>query len=160
MKTSLLSLLIGSLALLLSSCQPQANANGANSTSPATTASEAEDEPGLSLLKSRCVACHGVGQKTHDQLIAPPLIAMKRRYFMVYPEKAAFVAAMAEFVRQPSQETALMYGAINRFGLMAPLPLPTGELEQIAAYIFDTEMEKPAWFEAHFQEMHPDGIPD
>ncbi len=31
------------------------------------------------------------------------------------------------------------------------------DLNKIAAFIYDNEMEKPEWFEEHFKEMHPDG---
>ena len=46
-----------------------------------------KDTIGLELLKTKCYACHAVNTKSHDEIIAPPLAAVKRRYLMMYPEK-------------------------------------------------------------------------
>ncbi|MDZ7614046.1 MAG: hypothetical protein U5K51_10420 [Flavobacteriaceae bacterium] len=46
-----------------------------------------KDTVSYELLKSKCYACHAVNTKSHDEIIAPPMAAVKRRYLMMYPDK-------------------------------------------------------------------------
>ena len=50
-----------------------------------------------------------------------------------------------------------MPGAIKKFGLMPYQFYPENTIRQIADYMFDNEVEKPEWFEAHYNKMHGDG---
>ena len=47
-----------------------------------------------------------------------------------------------------------MRGAIRRFNIMPPVSVSRQHAEKIAAYIYDGNIEKPAGFDQHFQEMH------
>lgn len=55
-----------------------------------------------------------------------------------------FVAAIASWVKKPDAKKSRMPGAVNRFGMMPPLPYPDKELEAIAGYLFQTKFEGSA----------------
>ncbi|HCD51747.1 MAG TPA: hypothetical protein DEQ34_04820 [Balneolaceae bacterium] len=101
------------------------------------------------LVKTSCYACHAPNTPEESRL-APIFEAIKRRYNMDYPTREQFVNAMADFVANPTTDKAIMYSAVDRFGLMTPLPFPEEDLKAIATYIYQNEMEKPEWFEEHF----------
>lgn len=113
---------------------------------------------GYTLLKNNCYACHSVTTKSHDEIIAPPMIAIKRRYKMNYNTKEEFVNAITNWALNPTKEHALMRGAVMQFNVMPKQPFIKDDLIKIADYMYDNELEKPEWFENHFNEQHPNGM--
>jgi cytochrome c2 len=113
---------------------------------------------GLVLLQQKCYACHSVTTKSHDNIIAPPLVAVVRRYKMSYKSEAEFVEAVTNWVLDTTTEHALMRGAVNQFKVMPKQPFEKDEIIKIATYIFNNELETPEWFNAHFKEEHPNGM--
>jgi cytochrome c551/c552 len=113
---------------------------------------------GYTLLKNNCYACHSVTTKSHDEIIAPPMIAIKRRYKMNYNTKEEFVNAITNWASNPTKEHALMRGAVMQFNVMPKQPFIKDDLIKIADYMYDNELEKPEWFENHFNEQHPNGM--
>lgn len=113
---------------------------------------------GYTLLKNNCYACHSVTTKSHDEIIAPPMIAIKRRYKMNYSTKEEFVNAITNWALNPTKEHALMRGAVMQFNVMPKQPFIKDDLIKIADYIYDNELEKPEWFQNHFKEQHPNGM--
>ncbi|MDO9039475.1 MAG: c-type cytochrome [Lutibacter sp.] len=113
---------------------------------------------GYTLLKNNCYACHSVTTKSHDEIIAPPMIAIKRRYKMNYETKEEFVNAITNWALNPTKEHALMRGAVMQFNVMPKQPFIKDDLIKIADYLYDNELEKPEWFENHFNEQHPNGM--
>lgn len=113
---------------------------------------------GYTLLKNNCYACHSVTTKSHDEIIAPPMIAIKRRYKMDYNTKEEFVNAITNWALNPTKEHALMRGAVMQFNVMPKQPFVKDDLIKIADYMYDNELEKPEWFEKHFNEEHPNGM--
>lgn len=109
---------------------------------------------GYTLLKNTCYACHSITSKSHDDIIAPPMVAVKRRYLRAYPEKEVFVNAMVNFAKEPTEEKALMFGAVRNFKVMSNLNHNEEDLKKIAAYIYENDLEKPEWFDTHFNEKH------
>lgn len=112
---------------------------------------------GLSLIESKCYSCHSISSNSHDEIIAPPLAAVKKRYLRNYSEKDKFVKAISKWVMDPKQENALMRGAVNKFNLMPNLFIKEKEAIIIATYIFENELNKPTWFQQHFNEEHQAG---
>jgi len=110
------------------------------------------------LFKNNCYACHSVTAKSHDDIIAPPMVAVKRRYMVSYKTKEEFVDAMINWVIDPKEENALMRGAVKQFKVMPKQPFDKDVIAKIAKYIFENEIEKPEWFESHFEEEHPEGM--
>jgi len=113
-----------------------------------------EESEGYTLLKNNCYACHSVTTASHDEIIAPPMVAIKRRYQMSYTSKEDFVTAVVNWSKDPKEENALMRGAVQQFKVMPKQVFKEDDLKKIAAYIYDNEIEQPDWFEAHFKEEH------
>ena len=116
------------------------------------------DSTGHSLLQNNCMSCHSAIGKTHDQLIAPPIEAVKRRYMVESNAREDFIDNIVTWAKDPQKDKGLMRGAINKFETMPYLGYKEEDLRKIAAFIFDNEMQKPEWFEDHFNEKHPDGF--
>lgn len=113
---------------------------------------------GLNLLKTYCYACHSVTTKSHDEIIAPPMAAVKRRYLRSFATEEEFVKGITNWVKNPTEENALMRGAVEQFKTMPYQAFPDEDIITIAKYIFANELEIPVWFEAHFKEQHPKGM--
>jgi hypothetical protein len=152
MKTILLAVI--SVTLLLSSCIKKTQPENVSSTPDIAKANVPESSEGYTLLKNNCYVCHSVTTKSHDEIIAPPMIAVKRRYQNQYATKEGFVEAVVNWAKNPTEEKSLMRGAVQRFKVMPKQAFKEDDLKKIAAYIYDTEIEQPAWFEAHFKEQH------
>jgi len=143
------------LLFTLAGCgnQSGSQSNPEAATSATNSESSAVDQ-GYVLLKGYCYSCHAPNSASHDQIVAPPMAAVKTRYLMTYPDKATFVAKMSAFMLAPKPEEALMKDAVQRFNLMPAMSIGEEHLEKIITYIYDNEMEEPAWFEQHQKEMH------
>ncbi len=153
MNTNFIKLAV--LLVVFSSCNKQKLSEdfGVNSS----TASETENTESLALFKQKCYACHSVTTKSHDEIIAPPMIAVKKRYSMQYDNKEDFVNAVVAYASDPKAENALMIGAVNKFKAMPKQAFEEADLKKIATYIYENEIETPEWFEGHFQQNHKNG---
>lgn len=105
--------------------------------------------PGKKLLESNCYVCHSP-TATEGSRLAPPMIAIKKHYIGESTSKEDFINDVQQWIEDPSEEKARMYGAVRRFGVMPKTPFPKETIEQIADYIFDNEIDQPEWFEEHF----------
>lgn len=115
------------------------------------------DKEGYVLMKNNCYACHNPKATSHDDIIAPPFRAVKMHYTRSYDTKEEFVNAIVDWVQNPTKETALMRGAVNRFNLMPKMPLATKDLQKIASYMYDNDVDQPAWMDKHMDEEHGKG---
>lgn len=86
--------------------------------------------------------------------VAPPIIAVRMHYLGPYPEKDAFITAVANWVEKQDESRTMMPGAIRRFNIMPPVSVSRQDAEKIAAYIYEGDIEKPSGFDEHFEEMH------
>ncbi len=116
----------------------------------ALTANGQTEPKGYQLLKTYCYVCHNPNATSHDQMLAPPMMMVKKHYKPAYPDKQDFINAIISWVHHPTEEKALMPGAVRKFKIMPPLAYPEDDLKLIAAYIFDNEMDKPAMM----RQMH------
>ena len=115
-------------------------------------ASSPEDlAAGLALLKSNCYTCH-TPQGGQSERIAPPMISIKRHYIDENTTKEEFTRVLIAYVQNPSEDKSKMPGARRKFGLMPAQSFSAKQLAQIAAYLYEAEIEKPDWFEKHYQE--------
>ena len=80
-----------------------------------------EQSEGYTLLKTYCYACHSVSTKSHDDIIAPPLAAIKRRYMGYFDTKEDFIDGISKWVSDPKEKNALMRGAVSQFKVMPKL---------------------------------------
>ncbi len=110
------------------------------------------------IIDNTCLECHSATASMEDRM-APPLEAVKRRYLMEYPVLDDFTTALSSFVTEPTEEKALLHGAVRRFNVM---PIQAQEFSQedliaVATYIYQFELDRPDWFEEHYREMHGEG---
>ncbi len=154
-KTNFLALAI--LSFLFISCDEKKQEPSLNTIAAVDNASQIQSD-GYTLLKNNCYACHSVTSKSHEEIIAPPMIAIKRRYKMTYNTKEEFVNAITDWALNPTKEYALMRGAVKQFNVMPKQPFIKDDLIKIADYIYDNELEKPEWFQNHFNEQHPNNM--
>ncbi len=148
MKNGSIALMISLLVLVFSACADNTTTNKSDKV-----AHDVEPE-GLQLIKKNCYACHNPNTNSHDDIIAPPLIAVKNHYSRAYSSKDEFVREMTNWIVHPEEEMALMMGAVNRFNVMPSLGISKEDAKKMATYIFENELEKPKWFAAHEKEMH------
>lgn len=114
---------------------------------------EQKVHPGKKLMETYCYACHDAST-AEDKRLAPPMIAIKKRYIFKDTSKEEFILDMQAWVKNPNEKDAKMFGAVKRFGLMLKMPYPEVEIGQIADYIFTNDIEQPAWFEDHYNQMN------
>jgi len=143
------------LVILFSSCNKQKSSE--DFSADKSVKSESENAEALALFQQKCYACHSVTTKSHDEIIAPPMIAVKKRYSMQFDNKEDFVNAIVAYASNPKAENALMIGAVNKFKAMPKQAFEEEDLRKIATYIYDNEIETPEWFEEHFQQNHKNG---
>ena len=114
------------------------------------------DHPGKELMETLCYACHNATVPEESRL-APPMIAMKRRYLMDSNSKEEFINNITVWMKEPSLEKSKMFGAVDRFGVMPYLPTSDENVRLIAEYLYDFDIDQPEWFEEHFQNQQGQG---
>lgn len=153
MKTNFIKLVV--FLMIFSSCNKQKSSEDFSVNTSAK--SETENAEALALFQQKCYACHSVSTKSHDEIIAPPMIAVKKRYSMQFDNKEDFVNAVVAYASDPKAENALMIGAVNKFKAMPKQAFQEEDLKKIATYIYENKIETPEWFEEHFQQNHKNG---
>jgi hypothetical protein len=151
-------LVVSVVALFISCKQSKEKKEYVDSVENTEIITHIKSVEGYTLMKNYCYVCHNPNAVSHDSILAPPFTAVKRRYSMQYDNKEEFVTAMVSWIEKPSEEKALMRGAVNKFKVMPPLPLEKEILQKIAIYIYDNDVEQPKWFEEHFNEMQAKGM--
>lgn len=134
------------------SCVGPNNKTDHKSLAPSKDIADASE--GYQLMKKYCYSCHSPESSSHDAIIAPPMAAVKMRYSMAFPNEEDFVKAMVSWSMDPKENQSLMRGAVNRFKVMPKQPFEKAEIQTIASYIYQNELEEPHWFAAHEKEMH------
>jgi len=152
MKLNILILTIASLFMI--SCNKTKEDGTNKMVKIAAFELKTEQSEGYTLLKNNCYACHSVTSKSHDEIIAPPMVAIKRRYQMSTETRGDFIDAIVKWAKDPKEENALMYGAVQQFKVMPKQAFNEEDLLIIASYIYDNDIEQPDWFGAHFKEQH------
>jgi len=86
------------------------------------------------LFNGNCTICHLISKNK----TAPSILEIKSRYLRAYPNKKDFVKQMSIWVKNPNEETSIMQEYITKYKIMPNLAYDIGALEEIAAYIYDT----------------------
>jgi hypothetical protein len=118
---------------------------------------ENNEHPGKKLMETNCYVCHNP-VTSHDNRLAPPMIAVKKHYKKENTTKKEFIDNFKKWVKAPSEEISKMPGAIRNFGIMPYAPYVEKDIEQIADYIYDNDIEQPEWFEEHYQKGKKNGM--
>lgn len=138
--------------LYLSSCKDKSKTVPVAKTSEKEVAQSVQNHPGKKIMESECYICHNP-QAAEESMIAPPMIAIKKYYIDANTTKDQFTKDLIKWVNDPEAETK-MPGAQKYFGKMPYIPYPDDAIAQIAEYLYDYEVEKPTWFDAHFKAEH------
>jgi len=112
----------------------------------------ADSVPSAKQFQLICMSCHKLDRS--PDMVAPPIFAVKNHYLQVFPEKTDFVKAVSAWLAEPAADRTLMPGALRRFKLMPPQPLPEEQRTGLAAYLFDTDFYEPGWYQEHYQQEH------
>lgn len=104
------------------------------------------------LMEKNCYLCHSPTAGENEGRIAPPMAAIKARYIDKEGyDRDEFIKALYSFVENPTEDKALMYGAVRKFGVMPKQAFPDSVAMKIAAFMYDYKIEEPEWFKAHWQ---------
>lgn len=114
------------------------------------------EHPGKKLLEQNCYVCHNPTTNEENR-IAPPMIAIKKHYISSSTTKVEFKKSLQEWIKNPNEKDAKMFGAVRRFGVMPKTPFPEETISQIADYMFDHDIEQPIWFEDHYNKERGKG---
>lgn len=142
-------LIIAAIVLLFVGCN---NAHKVSYAKSNTNTVQDSIHPGKRLMETNCYACHNT-TTTEGNRVAPPMIAIKRRYIFKDTSKEEFITDMQSWMKNPNEKDAKMFGAVRRFGVMQKLPYPEETIAKIAEYIYDYDIEQPIWFEEHYNQM-------
>lgn len=134
------------LTMLVSGCSEQKKSE--NKTT---------EQDGETLMKTNCLTCHGNGS-SHDDILAPPMMGVKNHYFEEGMTETDFVSSIVEWTKNPTKENSKMPGAVKRFNVMPKQDFDVKEVEAIAKYMYNNEMEKPQWFDQHMKENHSEMV--
>lgn len=120
------------------------------------TTQNSSEYKGKKLMETNCYVCHSP-TASEESRIAPPMIAIKKHYIGDKTTKEEFIKSMQNWIKFPTQQNAKMYGAVKRFGLMPKQGYPEETIKLISEYMFDNEIEKPEWFEEHYNKERGNG---
>lgn len=104
-------------------------------------------------MENKCYLCHSPSASKENR-VGPPMAAIKARYMKDASTKEEFVSAIWNFVEKPTEDKAKLKGAVRRFGVMPYQKFNQKEIEAIAAYMYDYEIEEPEWFKSHWEKEH------
>lgn len=141
MRTILVSCVLG-LAIGCSTAQPAPteSASPPPAATPTSSVGLSKDAKAGQALFAVCDSCHNA--ELHPPK-GPPMFGVQRRYNRATEGRAEFVARLVAHVTAPTEEKALMKMAVEKLGLMPPLPLGDAPLRKIAAYIYEAEFAPP-----------------
>lgn len=147
MKKHVFAAAIFGLAIAALGCHSDKTETAETASAPISAAELAQ---GFQLLESNCFSCHSPNA-TLDNRIAPPMVGVKTHYLGDGVSRERFVADMLAFLNNPTEANSKMPGAVQRFGLMPKMSFTEAQITAIANYLYVTELEKPGWFDAHYE---------
>ena len=106
-------------------------------------------EKGFRLLESNCFTCHSPNEQ-EEKRYAPTMASIKKQYLLENSSKVEFVKATINYIISPSEETSTMKGSIEKYGIMPKMKFSEWQLNQIAEYIYNTEIEEQGWFDEKY----------
>ncbi|QSS96521.1 DUF3365 domain-containing protein [Psychroflexus sp. ALD_RP9] len=142
---------ITSLALVSCQTSTKTESNENNKYVDVSEAEIAQTElasKGKTLMENQCYVCHNPKAKKENR-IAPPFVAIKNHYLKKYNSEEEFKAKMWAFLEKPTKEKAIMKGAVQKFGLMPYQVFKEKDINAIAHYLYNYDIEKPSKFKEH-----------
>lgn len=109
-----------------------------------------KQHPGKRIMEQECYICHNPNA-SQESMIAPPMIAVKNYYLGKNTTEEQFTEDLIRWVNDPEQESK-MPEALFEFGSMPYIPYPDDAIAQIAAYIYNYDIERPNWYDEALKE--------
>lgn len=109
---------------------------------------QSSEHAGKKLMETYCYVCHSP-TASHENRLAPPMIAIKKHYINDDTTKDEFVSSIQTWIKNPNEDDAKMFGAVRRFGVMIKQSFAEDDIKLIADYMFDNDIDQPEWFEDH-----------
>lgn len=116
---------------------------------PSAGASQDVLREGLRVMRLHCLNCHGFDGKTQDGIVAPSLWGVRQHYLKKYPDRETFVAAMTDFMIEPSNAAVLMPKAVGEYGLMPAMMFDESELRTASEAIYAGHVARPTWWRTY-----------
>ncbi len=134
-------ILISILLLIATTSCKDTKKSTENKVSEIETAQNLQEIEGYKLMEQKCFICHFPvpDGSRRDEMIAPPMLRVQEHYKPAYPTKPEFVAAIKEWVKDPTEDKIQMPGASRKFEVMPYLPYTDEEIELIAETLFDID---------------------
>jgi len=100
----------------------------------ALTAGRPAPDRGKEIFDTVCSSCHTL---TPPPLKAPPMVMIAGHYVQASESEEAARKAMMRWIPAPDTARSLLPDhAVERFGQMAPLPLPSEDVDAVVNYVF------------------------
>jgi len=147
--------IIGFSILSLSALSCQSNSSTTEIKPESTYNIDSINSKTAGLMVNNCYSCHAVNA-TLDNRIAPPMSHVKAHYIESFKTKDAFITAMTNYVNEPNTKDAIMYGAINKFGVMPNMQFSKTDVDKIVAYLYDTTIDTDEWLAKYGNAKAPE----
>lgn len=102
--------------------------------------SDYQADEAKNLMVTNCNSCHG--NITAQNRIAPSYQEIKTAYLAKFPNENDFIEAMKLFLQNPVSEKVLLKESAKKFGIMPNFGYPEKNIDQIAQFIFQSDMTK------------------
>lgn len=112
---------------------------------------------GKKIVERECYICHDP-KSTETAMIAPPMVAVRSHYLDKKTTREQFTQSLTNWLNDPQPEKVKMKGAFRRFGIMPYQPYSVEDIEDIASYLYDSELPQPDWYEDHRRKRHGEGM--
>ncbi len=113
-----------------------------------------KDDVVAQQIVNNCFSCH-VPMGSSETRIAPPMGHVRSHYLDKYAKKENFVKAIESYVGAPNKESAIMYGAIEKFGVMPNMQFDKEMVHQIASYLYDNDVDSDEWLAKYNKVSEP-----
>lgn len=98
----------------------------------------------LALLQQQCFACHSP-EPNAPNTSAPSMAAVRNAYYQSVTGREGFLKSMIQFLDNPKAENSKMPESVAQYGLMPKMSFKESELQLIAAYLYENELESKEW---------------
>lgn len=94
---------------------------------------------GKVLMEKNCFSCHNT--QNSDNMLAPPMQRVKDHYLDDETSRDEFVKAIVEWCKNPAEDKSRMPGARRKFGLMPKQNFDLSEVETIAGFLYENDID-------------------
>jgi len=145
---------IGVITLLLNSCNSDTGTVEKINENIKVEQTQLNDDEVAQSLVNNCFSCHSP-MGSSESRIAPPMGHVRSHYLDKYSSKEDFVKAIESYVGSPNKENAIMFGAVDKFGVMPNMQYDKELVHNISSYLFDNDVSSKEWLQKHNKTTEP-----